>query len=183
MNIVWTRAAWNSLLHDVNNLLASPPSSLCPPVAQIPLVGPSHIWTKNDIRVVQNRLLQICPSNTFPTPLILWKQGLITDITNAITRGWCIACQTTLYGVHIEYNVTYHDPDYGPFDFTYDTGAQFCLASDASAWLAYDLTVIESSYGAGVVVITSSYIYSGPSLATQCTTYRGGVLGTLNLPL
>lgn len=82
-SVVETRAAWNTLIGQINSLAAS-----CTGVSPLPTVGPSHIWTVADIQAARNKLTQVCSTTTFsPTALTLWKQSIITELQNAIANN------------------------------------------------------------------------------------------------
>jgi hypothetical protein len=83
----WTRDNWNGIIRRVNELAANPPSG-CDPIEPLPEVGPDHIWTKSDVGAVQDKLAAICKDNTF-TSEELWKQSLISEIEEALSKGWC----------------------------------------------------------------------------------------------
>jgi hypothetical protein len=86
-NSPWTRENWNSLIRRVNALSQNPDSG-CDPKDPLAEVGPDHRWTKADIEEVQNRLQEICEENQFTSPN-LWKQQIVDEINDAITKGWC----------------------------------------------------------------------------------------------
>lgn len=91
----FSRENWNDdILTPVNDLCQNPDPE-CDPLPIIPLVEPLHIWTKTDVTTVQDKLIEICPENTFDdldTPQLWSHPDIIVPIEEAITRGWC-SCQ------------------------------------------------------------------------------------------
>ena len=84
----FTRANWNSIIQQVNNLATNPPSghSALPTLAEVPA---GHRWSVADITAVRNKLLAICAANSFAAPVVQWKKAIIDEINTAINNGWC----------------------------------------------------------------------------------------------
>jgi hypothetical protein len=91
MKQVYTRNDWNQVLADVNYLCNNPPPD-CTGVTPLPLVGEKHRWSVADIQSVRNKLLEICPDNSFTVELRKWKQAILDEIGAAIVNGWCKCC-------------------------------------------------------------------------------------------
>lgn len=88
MGGVLTRARWNELIRQVNEL-ASNPDGGCNSVSTLAEVGPNHKWSKSDIRAVQDKLREICDENEFDELKSIWRQHTIDEIEEALARGWC----------------------------------------------------------------------------------------------
>ncbi|GAF90685.1 unnamed protein product, partial [marine sediment metagenome] len=56
--------AWNEIIQEVNEL-AENPNEGCDPLETLEEVEEDYIWNKRDIENVQNKLIEICPSNEF----------------------------------------------------------------------------------------------------------------------
>jgi hypothetical protein len=87
MASVLTRAAWNSIIDQINALIAKCGSTIAPLVE----VPEKHIWTVQDVTLVRNTLTQLCTSSnpTFSASTKLWSQAIITEINNAIANCQC----------------------------------------------------------------------------------------------
>ncbi len=88
MSQVWTRAAWNQLIRDVNQVLQNPPRGISA-IAPIAEVAAGHRWSTADIQAVQNALKQTCSTITFDATAALWKQSIIDQLNTAKGKAWC----------------------------------------------------------------------------------------------
>ena len=90
MGEVYTRDAWNQLIRDVNGVLQNPPAKTsCSPIDPLDEVDEGHVWTKSDIRDVQNKLKQTCADISFDDIPDKWLQSIIDDIKAAKDKAWC----------------------------------------------------------------------------------------------
>ena len=90
MDQVWTRDDWNQLIRDVNGVLQNPPASTsCSPIDPLDEVDEGHIWTKSDIRDMQDKLKQTCADISFDDIPDKWLQSIIDDIKAAKDKAWC----------------------------------------------------------------------------------------------
>src|SRR5574340_616123 len=81
---------WNDLIQRVNDILENPPEDEnCPPVEPIDEVTAPHIWSKSDIRTVQDKLKETCPDIEFEEIDGMWKQSTIDEIEDAMLQAWC----------------------------------------------------------------------------------------------
>ena len=95
MGQVWTRDDWNQLIRDVNSVLQNPPASTsCSPIDPLDEVDEGHVWTKSDIREVQDKLKQTCADISFDDIPDKWLQSIIDDINTAKSSAWC-GCNPT----------------------------------------------------------------------------------------
>lgn len=95
-NILYTRTtwgdnyAWNEIIEKVNDLCVDPPDG-CDPLDTLEEVPEEHIWTKEDVTEVHDKLKEMCEERTF-TDLLgdqLWTSTIIDEIVDALTSGWC----------------------------------------------------------------------------------------------
>jgi hypothetical protein len=88
----YTRENWNEdILQEINNLCENPDEG-CDPLPPLEKVEEKHIWKKTDVREAQDKLIEICPENTFDDlkERQLWSDPeLIQPLEEAIERGWC----------------------------------------------------------------------------------------------
>lgn len=77
---------WNSLIRDINDMVADCDSD---PLEEIEA---PHIWAKTDIKLVQDKLIELCEDNEFEDIPDLWKQSSIDEIETAIELGPCCDC-------------------------------------------------------------------------------------------
>ncbi len=106
----FTRENWNEDIIQEVNILCTNPDEGCDPLPLIDKVNPKHIWTKQDVKEVQDKLIKICPENKFDkmeTPQ-LWTYGkevaIIKPIEEAIERGWC-GCEPKIIDLGTYYAV------------------------------------------------------------------------------
>jgi len=88
MGQAWTRDDWNDIIQRVNDL-AQDPDDGCDPLEPLEEVGTDHVWTRDDVIQVQDKLTEICEDNTWSAELRLWAQEIIDEIEAAIANGWC----------------------------------------------------------------------------------------------
>ena len=61
----YKRSDWNEdIIEKINELCVNPDSG-CVPVDELEEVKEKHIWTKKDITEAQDKLIEICPENSF----------------------------------------------------------------------------------------------------------------------
>ena len=101
----FTRENWNDIIQKVNALAESPDPG-CPGLDPLPEVDPDHIWTKDDIQVVRDKLLEICPDNEFTAEKEMWKQDIVDEINDAIALGWCNCACDNAAGAVVTYLAT-----------------------------------------------------------------------------
>ena len=84
---VLTLSDWNSIIDQINALIASCGSGVAP-LSQV--TGP-HIWTVQDILTVRSTLTQLCTSSnpTFSAATMKWTQAIIDEINAAIAGCRC----------------------------------------------------------------------------------------------
>jgi hypothetical protein len=86
----FTRENWNKIIRDVNAIITDPPSNTdCNGKSPLDEVGPDHLWSKGDIRLVQDVLKETCPDIEFEDIPDLWKQSIVDDIYKAMDQAWC----------------------------------------------------------------------------------------------
>lgn len=82
---------WNEqIIIPINELATNPPGD-CVPVDELPEAEENHLWTKQDIQDVHDKLKEICGDNEFDdleTPQLA-TVILIQQIEDAIENGWC----------------------------------------------------------------------------------------------
>lgn len=85
---------WNvQIIQPINELATNPPDG-CDPLSPLPEAEKDHLWMKQDVINVQDKLMEICPDNDFTeleTPQLI-TVILIEEIENAIAIGWCAEC-------------------------------------------------------------------------------------------
>lgn len=97
MGQVLTRARWNGLIQQINDLSENPPDG-CDALDPLSTVGARHKWSRNDIFLLQDQLLAICNENTFSGDVFqpTWKQSVISELDTAIDKEWC-GCEPELW--------------------------------------------------------------------------------------
>lgn len=82
---------WNEeIIQPINELVINPPEG-CGALTELPEAEENHLWMKQDIIDVQNKLKEICHDTIFTdleTPQLI-TVILIEEIEDAIERGWC----------------------------------------------------------------------------------------------
>lgn len=101
--MAWKREDWNDIIQRINDLVQNPDSG-CDTLTPLDEVDPNHIWTKQDVIDVRDKLQEICNENTFNEVLRLWSQVVIDEINEAIDNGWCGCSDREV----IEWNFTTH---------------------------------------------------------------------------
>lgn len=86
--------AWNEIIQEVNELATNPDEG-CSPVDTLEEVEENYIWNKVDIKKVQDKLIEICPTNEFTELNGLWTSVIIDEIVAAIETGWCECTEPT----------------------------------------------------------------------------------------
>ncbi len=87
--IPYTLENWNEdIIQRINDLAASPDSGCSSPGPLTKLTAPAR-WSKQNITDAQEKLLDICPDNTFETIPDKWEQSIIDELETAIDLGWC----------------------------------------------------------------------------------------------
>jgi len=86
--MAYKREDWNQLIRDVNNIITSPPDG-CSTLDPLEEVDENHIWSKNDIQVVQNALILTCVEIEFSDMPDKWKQSILDEIDTAMEQAWC----------------------------------------------------------------------------------------------
>lgn len=114
MSKIWTRNDWNDIIQRVNDLINS--NEACKDVEPLEEVEENHIWTKQDITEVRDKLQEICEDTEFTEDLIYWKQPIIDEINDAIDAGWCDCCEPCEFGHIYSWNRLYAIP--GRWDFS-----------------------------------------------------------------
>ncbi len=79
---------WNGLIRAVNEVLQNPEGN-CDPVDTVPEVMAPHKWSKDDIELVRERLIETCDSISFSQPLRLWSRQVVDEIESAMNEAWC----------------------------------------------------------------------------------------------
>jgi hypothetical protein len=88
--MAWTRDDWNNIIQQVNEVLQNPPADTdCEAQPTLDEVSTGHLWSKDDIREVQDALKETCDDISFDTIPDLWKQSIIDEINTAIGQAWC----------------------------------------------------------------------------------------------
>lgn len=101
-----TRDDWNTVLTDVNVVVTNPPAGvICTPLDPLPLVGPNHIWSRQDVLDVYLKLKQMYCSEAFVPwyAPIRWNQSTIDIIYNSLAHAWCDC--PTFQATHIYYTL------------------------------------------------------------------------------
>lgn len=82
---------WNEqIIQEVNNLAENPPSG-CDPVTPLEEAEEDHLFMKQDVIDVQDKLKEICSDNNFTelnTPQLIIND-IIQELKDAIINGWC----------------------------------------------------------------------------------------------
>lgn len=87
------RNAWNGLIDLINSLAAN-----CSGVEPLPSVGLKHVWTKRDVRLVHEKLTEVCGTPAWNPIADRLKKATLTEINNAIsTCGGCGGSPQSLY--------------------------------------------------------------------------------------
>jgi hypothetical protein len=81
--------SWEELLTQVNDVLENPDGG-CDPLEPIETPEDPHLWAKEDIQEVHNRLNEM-PGDCFEFAEIpdLWKLSIIEDIEGQLENAWC----------------------------------------------------------------------------------------------
>jgi len=86
----FTLEQWNTVIDAVNDLLVDS----CADIEPLEEVEDPTIWSVDDVEMVRDKLLEICPDNEFSEPLDLWTQGILDEIEVAVALG-CCGCEET----------------------------------------------------------------------------------------
>jgi hypothetical protein len=88
----WKNSDWSNIISEVNGLAINPPRNQCDygpsPLEPLPMIGPDHKWSKDDIRAVRRKLLEMRDDNRFEAPLVKWSESIISEMEWAILIGW-----------------------------------------------------------------------------------------------
>ena len=76
--------AWNALLQDINDLVPE-----CPGVDPLELLTDPALWSKQDIKEAQDKLLELCENNSFDPIKDLWEKEKVDELIAAIAAGTC----------------------------------------------------------------------------------------------
>jgi len=91
-NSVYKRITnWNGqIIQPINELCENPPGN-CDPIDTLEEAEENHLWMKQDIIDVQNKLKELCDNNSFTDPESpqLATVVYIQEIEDAINVGWC----------------------------------------------------------------------------------------------
>ncbi len=79
---------WNKLIQDINEFIVAPPVGCPEEIEPLEEVDPGHIWTVEDVEVVQDKLKEACPDHEFNEELKIWKTSIIDEIEEKIGQ-WC----------------------------------------------------------------------------------------------
>lgn len=131
--------AWNALIEDVNDLVDE-----CPNVEELELKEAPHLWAKEDIEEVQDKLIELCPDNEFEEIPDLWRKDKIDELIEAIENGTC-CCEGEV--------ITF---DLSPTNFFCPnrffggrtTGA-FCIGAEAEKYMPFE----EKYWGGSIAII------------------------------
>ncbi len=88
--------SWQELLDQVNDKLQNPKAG-CDPIDEIEAPEESHLWAKEDIQEVHDKLNEM-PGDCFEFEDIpdLWKISIIEDIEDQLEEAWC-DCEVCCY--------------------------------------------------------------------------------------
>ncbi len=115
MAVPYKISDWNDIIDRINDLAQNPDPG-CDAIDILENVTAPHRWAKSDIRQVHDKLQEICDENTFSDIPDLWKQSIIDEIEDAITRGWCKCdCVDCEFGTENQWNLIVSIP--GAWDF------------------------------------------------------------------
>lgn len=85
---------WNGeIIQPINELATNPPEG-CDPLTELPEAEENHLWMKQNIVDVRDKLKEICEDNDFTgleVPQLITIE-LIQEIKDAIANGWCAEC-------------------------------------------------------------------------------------------
>ena len=88
-DIPFTLDDWNEILGRINDVAANPAPG-CNALDPLPLVTAPHIWTTTDVEAARDKLLAICPDNTFTAnDQGVWKGDILDELRTAISNDWC----------------------------------------------------------------------------------------------
>ena len=87
----FSRENWNKLIGDLNELFQNPPGD-CEAVDTIDEVEENHIWTKQDVEEVREKIEEMCPGRNwdwdgFPRLEKPWNKKIIDEIEDQMV--WC----------------------------------------------------------------------------------------------
>jgi hypothetical protein len=89
--MAFKRDDWNALIDKVNALITSNGLSAVPLVE----VAKGHVWKKDDVQLVRNKLTEICTNHpAFSVTLNKWSQKLIAELSAAISACQCSSLLT-----------------------------------------------------------------------------------------
>lgn len=94
MEFPFKRTDWNDIIGDVNEV-AQNPANDCPAEDTLPTVGECHIWTPDDITIVQDKInsfREIEYVFSTPNPGDKWWQTWVDEIEDALSEGWTKDC-------------------------------------------------------------------------------------------
>jgi hypothetical protein len=90
-NFPFSRKVWNDeIIKPINALCENPPDG-CDEIDPLDEAEKDHIWKKQDVQDVHDKLKELCEDNEFDdldTPQLDYKT-LIEEILEAIQQGWC----------------------------------------------------------------------------------------------
>jgi hypothetical protein len=93
MGVILTREKWNNLLQAYNDIVEAIAEE-CEPPEPLDLVNLNHVWTKSDVKNLQDRLIELCECNLQLTTFLnlpeSWQTKIIEDIEFALSIGACI---------------------------------------------------------------------------------------------
>lgn len=78
------KQAWNELLRRINELVEQ-----CDGVEPLELVTENHIFKRKDILDARDKLIELCPDNSFGELPAILKDSTIQELINAIEAGQC----------------------------------------------------------------------------------------------
>jgi hypothetical protein len=85
------RSQWNLLISDLNELFQNPPGD-CDEIDEIEEAEEDHVWTKEDVEEVREKMIEMCPDIEFDRngePLLEkpWSEEIIDEIEDQM--DWC----------------------------------------------------------------------------------------------
>jgi hypothetical protein len=94
----FSRENWNKLIRDLNENLANAPGG-CEGISPLDEVDPEHIWTKQDVEEVRDKIKEMCEDNEFGEDLNKpWRKAIIDEIEEQMNH-WC-DCRTGPFLIH-----------------------------------------------------------------------------------
>jgi hypothetical protein len=81
---------WNALIKKINEECENPPEGQsCEPLEPLEEAPPNHIWTRQDIEKVRDKLKELCKDVTFDAELDKWIKKIHDELEEALEQAWC----------------------------------------------------------------------------------------------